>query len=292
MAQVYQIASPDTQTPQMSHEYVGAVVQLDFFDGSGNPVTPVGRPRVERKRLSPNTDDWVEVGRFDTNDWRFNSPCPRVRLDLSQVSGYASYRAYVWRTVHSLDITPEEVYTGTRALTVQEYPEANVKNGRQFYFRAVWPLSDQITNGPANARLLYLRTGTLPVIVKLRDLHYVAEELTIRLYVGPTGVSGGQPLTLRNYNTVNPNFAAAIGVQARKNVTVSSRGTEFDGGDPEYLFGASSAPQRVQSAIPQGRERIIAGDTEFLVAFENTGAGNARVSYFLDFYIGPPDFPL
>lgn len=292
MAQVYQIASPDTQTPQMSHEYVGAVVQLDFFDGAGNLVTPVGRPRVERKRLSPESDEWVEVGRFASDDWRFNSPCPRVRLDLSGVSGYASYRAYVWRTVHSLDLTPEQVYSGTRAITVQEYPEANVKNGRQFYFRAAWPLADPIAPGPAAARLLYVKTGANPVIVKLREVHYVAEELSLRLYSGPTSMEGGVPLTLHNYNTVTPDLAAAVGVLARKNVTVSSRGTEFDGGDPEYLFGANATAQRSQSAIPQGRERIIPANSEFLIVFENTGTGNARASYFLDFYIGPPDFPL
>jgi hypothetical protein len=38
--------------------------------------------------------------------------------------------------------------------------------------------------------------------------------------------------------------------------------------------------------------RILPANTEFAVVITNTGAGNARVQYFLDFYEGEPDLPL
>lgn len=186
---------------------------------------------------------------------------------------------------------PGGVFDGTRALTVQNYTEANVKNGVQYYLRATWPSADSIVAGAS--RRLWFKTGALPVIIKLRDFSYVAEEIRIRLYKGPTGVTGGTDLVIHNYNGISP--VAAVGLAAKKNVAVTSDGVEFDGGDAEYLFGASTSALRSQAAIPQGRERIVAPNSEFIVLIDNLSTGGsaaARVQYFLDFYVGQPDLPL
>lgn len=182
---------------------------------------------------------------------------------------------------------PDGAFTGLRALTTQPYTEANVKNGLQFYLRAVWPLADTIANG--TVRKIWFKTGTKPVIVKLRDFQYVAEELELQLFSGPTGVSGGTPLTIGNYNGVNP---VASTVQAAKNVTTTGDGTEFGGNDPEYFFGATTQGNRTTASIPQGRERILPINTEFIVRITNTGSGVARAQYYLDWYEGSPDLPL
>lgn len=183
---------------------------------------------------------------------------------------------------------PAGAFEGLRALTVQPYTEANVKNGLEYYVRAVWNLADPILAG--TTRKLFFRTGVKPVIVKLRDFHYVAEQMTVRLYSGPTGVAGGTPLTIHNYNLINPVPTSIL--DARKNVTTTTDGTEIDGGDPEHMFGAQPAGQRSQLAIPEGRERIIPANATFIVAISNTGSGNALAQYFLDWYEGTPDLPL
>lgn len=181
---------------------------------------------------------------------------------------------------------PSGAFVGLRALTVQPYTEANVKNGVQFYARANYPLATPIPTG--QSRKLHFTTGAKPVLVKLRDFSYVAEELRINLYRSPTGVSGGTPLVIHNYNGVNP---VASTVAATKNVTTVTDGVEFDGGDPEFFFGANAVAQRVSTSIPQGRERVLPPNASFLVVITNTGTGDARCQYFLDWYEGGSDLP-
>lgn len=182
---------------------------------------------------------------------------------------------------------PDGAFTGLRALTTQPYTEANVKNGLQFFVRAAWPLADSIA--VSTTRKLWFKTGSKVVIAKLRDFQYVAEELRIRLFQGPTGVTGGTDLRINNYNGVGP---VATTVQAKKNVTTSMDGTAFGDQDDEYFFGASAQGQRTTASIPQGRERILPANTEFIVAIDNTGTGVARAQYYLDWYEGDPDLPL
>lgn len=205
-------------------------------------------------------------------------------------------RAYDGHAVVVLDYStmnggfPAGVFEGLRAITTQPYTEANVKNGTQFYIRAAWPLSDTISSG--SERLVYFATGAEKVTVKLREFSYIAEELYIKLWQGPTGVTGGTDLDINNYNSVNPNETIADDIVAKKNVTVTTKGTEFGGSDPEYYFGANSVGNRVQSSIPEGRERILPPNTEFIVEIGNTGSGAARAQYFIDFYVGELDLPL
>lgn len=136
---------------------------------------------------------------------------------------------------------PDGLFSGTRAITIQPYTEANVKNGVQFYVRAVWPAADPIVTGEPGSRLIWFKTGAKQVVVKLRDMLYVAEELRLRLFRAPTGVAGGTDLVIHNYNGVNPVATTCIG---KKNVTVATLGTEFDGDDPEYFFGEATSGNR------------------------------------------------
>jgi len=197
-------------------------------------------------------------------------------------------------TVHVTDLAewpgpgmPAGLFEGTRAITVQPYTEANVKNGVQFNLRAVWPIGDVIPS--LASRKIWVKTNAKTVLVKLRELQYLAEELKIELFRAPTGVTGGTDLSIHNYNGVSP---VATTVQAKKNVTIANNGVQFDNGDPEYFFGSSNAPQRQTSSIPQGRERVLPANTEFAVVITNTGTGDARVQYFLDWYEGGTDLPV
>ncbi|WAX22810.1 hypothetical protein MAJJADAN_00048 [Pseudomonas phage Amjad_SA] len=205
-----------------------------------------------------------------------------VRVTLAGVTGGAG--GLLW--VQQSEI-PVGTFEGLAAITTQPYTEANVKNGLQFYIRAVWPKTETIPSGAT--RKIWFNTGSSPVIVKARVFEFDAEELRIDLYAGPTGVSGGTVITPQNYNRVAP--VAAVS-SALKNVTTVTDGTPFDPTDPEYFFGASNSPQRTPGSILQGRERILPANAQFIVAITNTGSSAARAQYFLDYYQGATDLPL
>lgn len=217
---------------------------------------------------------------------RADGPIANFRLTFTGLVGGTAPILWV-----DTQAEPAGLFSGNAALTVQPYTETNVKNGLQYNLRAVWPLADQIPSGlpPLNQRKILFQTGAKQVIVKLRELHFSAEELRIELFQTPTGVTGGTPLTIHNYNGVSP---VTTTVAATKGVTTTTNGTTFDAGDPEYFFGSPNAPQRNPGSIPQGRERILPANSAFLVVISNTGTGDARVQYFLDFFEGSPDLPL
>lgn len=206
----------------------------------------------------------------------------QVRVTFSGVIGGVD--AYLWAIQDDL---PAGLFEGTAAITVQPYTEANVKNGVQYNLRAVWPIGDTIAS--LATKKLWFKTTTKPVLVKLRELQYIAEELRLQLFTGPTGVTGGTALDVHNYNGVAP---VAATTQAKKNVTTVTDGTEFDKADPEYFFGSQAGGQRNVATALVGRERVLPANAEFLVVITNTGAGDARVQYFLDFYEGGTDLPL
>lgn len=172
----------------------------------------------------------------------------------------------------------EQLIDGDKALTIQPFTELNIKNGVQYYVRAAWPLSDPIPAG--ESRNMYFQVGDSTILTKLRLFDFIGEELSIQIYAAPD-VTGGTPLAVSNWNLQNPQPTV---VTATKDVTVNNAGTPV--GDPEYLFGGSSQGQRVSSSIPQGFERVIPGNTDFLIQVTNTGGGTARAQYFLTWYEG------
>ena len=284
MSQRFIIPRGSLVSDAMPGEYLGMLVQARYYNAGGTEITPTAAATLTA------TFDGVSqvVPVYASREWRFNGPVTGLSVDLTG-TGAATAELRIWRTGSMVQITPPDAWRGFRALTTQPYTEANVKNGVQFFLRAAWPLTDTIPNGTGNVRYIWFKTGAKPVLVKLRELFYVAEELSIQLYTGPTGVTGGTVLAIGNYNGVTP---VATTAQAKKNVSVTTRGTEFGGSDPEYLFGAAGNPQRAPNSIPVGRERVLPANTEFLVAITNTGTSAARVQYYLDWYEGTTDLPI
>lgn len=283
MAQRFLIPRGSLVSPEMPADFDGCIITARYFNGAGAQITPTALPVVTVGALGVFSRVLVP---FAKSEWRYNGVVTSVTVDLTG-TGATTAEFTIWRTDDPVDCFPQEAFTGTRGLIVQPYTEANVKNGVQFSLRAAWPLSDPIANG--TPRKLWFKTGSKPVLIKLRELQYFAEELEIQLFKSPTGVTGGTDLTVHNYNGVAP---VATTIQAKKNVATTSNGTEFDGGDPEYFFGSNTAPQRTASSIPTGRERVLSANTEFLVVISNTGSGSARAQYFLDWYEGGTDLPI
>lgn len=181
---------------------------------------------------------------------------------------------------------PNGIDTGTRARTVQFYPEANVKNGLQFYMTANWPDDDPIGNGPGNARNIVFQTGDKPVIIKSRIVSYIGEEFSLELFSNPT-FSGGTSVFVGNFNLIYPQNTT---VTILKDATITNPGTPFPG-EPDYYYGGSQGNFRQASAIPEGRERVLPPQTTFLVRATST-VGTGRFSYFIDWFEGEPDLPL
>lgn len=286
MSQRYFIENGQTISPAMGLDSSGALVSFLFYDAGGLPASVVGLPTVQRS-LYDSGNIFQGVYPFGTNEWRFNGPASRIKIDLTGVTGYTTYRVIIWRTNDPLDMTPDGAFSGLRAIITQPYTEANVKNGLQYSLRATWPLADAITAG--STRKVWVKTTTKPVIIKLREFQYIAEELTLRLFGAPTGVAAGTVLSIHNYDGVGP---VTTTCQAKKNVTTTSDGAEFDAADAEVFFGSSTAPQRNVAVALQGRERILPANSEFIVSITNTGSGSARAQYFLDWYEGGTDLPI
>lgn len=176
---------------------------------------------------------------------------------------------------------------GERAVTVAGYPEQNVKNGLQYYTRIVYPLLNPI--GAGESKSIIFKTTSKKVLVKVRIVHYAAEEVKLELFSSPTfDDQTGVQLTPDNYNGVNPITPT---VQVYKDSTVSVDGSPLDNSDPEHYFGSNANAQRNGNSIPEGRERVLPVDSLYHVKITNTGSGNARVQYFLDWYEGEPDLP-
>lgn len=175
-------------------------------------------------------------------------------------------------------------FQGVRARTVQSYNEANVKAGVQFYLGANWPTADPIANGPSNSRNIIFQTGDKDIIVKTRIVSYVGEEFTLELFADPT-FTGGSPIIVGNYNIINP---VPTTITALKDATITDEGIGFEG-EPDYYYGGTTG-NRDALAIPDGRERILPKNTNFLVKVTSV-VGTGRFSYFIDWYEGEPDLP-
>lgn len=179
------------------------------------------------------------------------------------------------------------VVTGRRAVTIAGYPEQNVKNGLQYYTRINYPLLDPIAAGQSKS--IIFKTTSKKVLVKVRIVHYSAEEVKLELFSNPTfDDQTGISLTPDNYNGINP---VATTVEVYKDSTVSADGVPLDNSDPEHYFGSNANAQRNGNSIPEGRERVLPIESTYHVKITNTGTGNARLQYFLDWYEGEPDLP-
>jgi len=181
----------------------------------------------------------------------------------------------------------KKLLRGERAVTVAGYPEQNVKNGLQYYTRIVYPLLNPI--GADESKSIIFKTTSKKVLVKVRIVHYLAEEIKLELFKDPVfDDQTGTQLTPDNYNGVNP---AVSTVQIYKDATVTADGIPLDNSDDEHYFGSRSVPQRNGNSIPEGRERVLQVESIYHVKITNTGGGDSRVQYFLDWYEGEPDLP-
>lgn len=276
---VYRIPNGQTVTTEtMSQEYDGAVIFIFFYNGSGVQVTPTGTPTVSRLVGAR----YVGVFQYGQDEWRFNGPADRVKIDLAGVSGFTTYEAFVWRTSHSVEMIPPGAFSGLRAMTVQSYVESNVKNGVQYEVSA---LSSAVAAG-ANVDIVF-RTFANPVVIKAREITFNGARLIARAYVNPT-YTGGTPAPYFNLNTRNPVTGT---VQILVGATVTNPGVESSAAT--YALGSTGQGNTVVGSYRiAGSERVIAPNTTVMLRITNTDSVAQDIATYATWYEGGTDLPI
>lgn len=282
MAAFYRIKQGETESPVMDASAASMVALVTYFNGS-TPVQPTTEATLS---ISPDAtgETFTTLNPFGKGEWRYNGPVVRVRINLAGVAGVTSASVTIWRDDESVETFPPGVFSGLRAINTQNFVEANVKNGVQFYLQHNVP---QLAASTGVYKLLFT-TGAKPVLVKGREMYGIGEAISLQVYKQPTAPApGGSLLTVQNYNDV---AAAATTVTVRGGVTTTADGTPW--GDPQRLFGQSAAGQRAGSGLAPGGDRVLKPNSSYLVVFRNTGSGTADIDYFLTWYEGGTDLPL
>lgn len=177
---------------------------------------------------------------------------------------------------------PDGLFSGTRAETIQNYTEANVKNGLQFESSS--PVTSLAAAG--NADTIFI-TGSKPVIIKSRTVKFNGILLVTRVFRAPT-YTGGTPVTFYNLNDIGP---VASTVTILSGATVTSAGTEF--GSPTYDIGSSGIGNvQISTYSTTGVERVLRPNTVYLQRITNNDVAAQLVSGSLTWYEGTPDLPL
>lgn len=189
------------------------------------------------------------------------------------------------RSVNVRTESPDGLYSGTRAITTQNYTEANAKNGVQYELATYNPA---LAAGATTDYIVI--TGAKTVSIKGRALQFDGSGLRLETYEGPT-YTGGAPVPYYNLNFKNPvsGLAQIIG-----GMTVTNPGVQK--ASHKVLLGSTGQGNSVLSSASneaQGLETVLNANSVYLfrtVSLSATGA--QRVASFSTWFEGDLDFPL
>lgn len=177
---------------------------------------------------------------------------------------------------------PVGLFAGTRAITVQNYIEANVKNGVQYEISA----NVAALGIGANIDTIFT-TGAKPVVIKSRIVKFNGTSLATRVYRAPT-FTGGTIAPYFNLNDRNPVTGSVV---VRSGATVSAPGVEF--GAPTFDIGSDGQGNSSLSTYAvTGIERLLAPNTTYLQRVTNDSPAIQRVSTYLTWFEGDTDLPV
>lgn len=176
---------------------------------------------------------------------------------------------------------PEGIAEGTRALTVQGYVEANVKNGVEHEGST---LLTGVAAGASNDTIFL--TGNLPVALKARIIAYSGTGVSGFIFEGAT-YTGGTPAVYQNANAINP--VAGLS-QIIVGATVTDDGTLVFA--PTHSIGNQSQQGKGTSGTLLGGERILQPNTAYLLRLTSLDSQPQDIASFLSWYEGGLDLPL
>lgn len=176
---------------------------------------------------------------------------------------------------------PEGITSGLRAMTVQGYVEANVKNGTEHEGST---LLTGVAAGTSNDTIFL--TGALPVSLKARVIAYSGTGVSGFIYEDPT-YTGGSPVAYQNANAINPVTGLS---QIIVGATVTVDGTLVFA--PTHSIGNQSQQGKGTSGALLGGERILKPNTPYLLRLTSLDSQAQDISSFLSWYEGELDLPL
>lgn len=175
---------------------------------------------------------------------------------------------------------PEGIYDGTRAVTIQGYVEANVKNGVQHEGSTLLTIA-----GLASNDTIFL-TGALPVALKGRIISYTGDGVSGEVFETPS-YTGGASVPYQNANTINP--VAGLS-QIIVGSTVTDDGTLAFA--PTYSLGNTSNQGKGATDTGIPTEHILKPDTAYLLRLTSLDSASQQVASFLTWYEGELDLPV
>lgn len=215
-------------------------------------------------------------------------PIATYRATLNGVVGGSGLVA--WVTDIDAEGFPPLAFEGLRALTTQNYTEANVKNGVQYEASA---LNLAVPASPAAGSNIdiIVTTGLKPVLIKLRSIDFNGLKMEARVYKDPA-FSGGTIVPYFNMNLRNPVPGTIV---AKANgptpLVITSVGTECAAAT--YGMGSTGQGQTVLGTYKvSGIERLLAPSTSYLLRITNTSASPQDIATYLSWYEGDTDLPL
>jgi hypothetical protein len=262
----------------MSLDWDGAVARVRYFDGEGAQVYPPGRALL-LSSIYETGDDWQQIYAFDYDEWRFNGPASRVRLDLSGVTGYTTYDLTIWRGDNPIALIPGGAFTGEAALVTQSNIEVNAKRGMMY------EASRRVTGLTSGAVLdSVIVTGDYPLILKSRLLNYTGDGITPEIFEAPT-YTGGTPDPYYNLSRINPVASDVVVLSAP---TVTATGVKAFADD--FLISGGTGNTRGGSLRALTAERIFKPNTAYLL--RQTMLSAQDIAAYISWYSGPLDAPL
>lgn len=179
---------------------------------------------------------------------------------------------------------PDGSFQGTRAVTQQNYTEANVKNGVQYEYER-----DMIDIPAGQAEYTVFITGDNPVLLKGFSFQFDDSGFVRTEYENPV-YTGGTPVEIFNKNYRNP---VAPSVTILSGVSVSDVGTQTS--VAKRFIGVEQSGNKVvttQGFQPQGIETLLAPNTTYLFETLNFATSSQTVIAYTTFYEGGTDLPL
>jgi len=189
------------------------------------------------------------------------------------------------RSMRVLTEAPDGLYTGTRAMTVQYYTEANVKNGAQ---HALATYNPALPAAPGFTDIVVI-TGALPISIKGRAFQWDGAGIQLDTYRSPT-YTGGTPITYYNMSDIAQLAGLA---QILGSPTVTDVGVRIS--PTRTLLGSTGQGNSVLSSAAKdadGLESILAPNTTYLFRTTSLHTATQRLSSFSTWYEGDLDLPI
>lgn len=175
------------------------------------------------------------------------------------------------------DVLPSTVLQGLNAITVQDYSEANRKNGTQ------WSASRILTASNGQIFDSIIKTTTKPVDLKSRVFAYTGLGLFADIFTGAT-YTGGVIDPVYSCNGVT---SSSFDFQLLSGITVTGTGTKF--APTIYAIGETSNQSKGKDSSPLGSNYILAPNTTCLLRI--TSKDNQDIAARIEGYNGILDLP-